>query len=216
MMGHLGDEPVQLLAGRQLAPDEQVGDLEEGRVLGELLDRVAAVAKDPLLAIEEGDGAGAGTGVAVAGVEGDQSGLGAQPGDVDARRRPRCPRTIGSSTSPVADAQDRRRPTCAARRRVMPAAPRRPRAPRAARPWLPRSFERANSSCSMPCTISTLPGVGRPQRVAEDEALRHAVAAAGRCRDGGAEDLAGRLSDVADRVDDCVRGAGRADLARGP
>ena len=45
---HLGDEPIELLPRRQLAPDQEVGDLEEGRVLGELLDRVSAIAEDAL------------------------------------------------------------------------------------------------------------------------------------------------------------------------
>ena len=46
---------VELLLGRQLAVDQQVGDLEVGRLLGQLLDRVAAVLEDPLVAVDEGD-----------------------------------------------------------------------------------------------------------------------------------------------------------------
>ena len=42
----------QLRGGRQLAVDEQVGDLEIGRLLGELLDRVAAVLEDAVRAVE--------------------------------------------------------------------------------------------------------------------------------------------------------------------
>ena len=38
---------VELRLRRQLAVDEQVGDLEVGRLLGELLDRIAAVLEDP-------------------------------------------------------------------------------------------------------------------------------------------------------------------------
>ena len=40
----------------QLAVDQQVGDLEVGRLLGQLLDRVAAVAQDAGVAVELGDG----------------------------------------------------------------------------------------------------------------------------------------------------------------
>ena len=40
---HLGFEACQLLRGRQFAVDEQVGGLFEGGVLGEVVDRVAAV-----------------------------------------------------------------------------------------------------------------------------------------------------------------------------
>ncbi len=37
---------VELLGGGQLAVDQEVGDLEVGGLLGQLLDRVAAVAED--------------------------------------------------------------------------------------------------------------------------------------------------------------------------
>ena len=48
---------------RQLAVDEQVGDLEVRRLLGELVDRVAAVLEDPLVAVEVRDRRAAGRGV---------------------------------------------------------------------------------------------------------------------------------------------------------
>ena len=57
-----------LVLGGQLAVDEQVGDLEVCRRLGQLLDRVAAVLEDALLAVDEGDGAAARRGVREAGV----------------------------------------------------------------------------------------------------------------------------------------------------
>jgi hypothetical protein len=42
--------PIGQLDGRrELAVDEQVRGLEEGRLLGQLLDRVAAVAQDAIL-----------------------------------------------------------------------------------------------------------------------------------------------------------------------
>ena len=51
---------VVLLLGGELAVDEEVRDLEVGGVLGEVLDRVAAVLKDPGLAVDVRDLASAG------------------------------------------------------------------------------------------------------------------------------------------------------------
>ena len=51
------------LLRRQLAVAQQPRDLEEGRLLGELLDRVAAIAQDALVAVDERDGAPARRGV---------------------------------------------------------------------------------------------------------------------------------------------------------
>ena len=56
------DAPLHALEGLavgQLAVDEEVGDLQEGRGLGQLLDRVAAVAQDPGRAVDIGDLRGA-------------------------------------------------------------------------------------------------------------------------------------------------------------
>ena len=64
--------------GRQFAVDQQVADLDEGRLLGELLDRVAAVAQDPGVAVDVGDGALGRGGVDEAVVEGGVAGLGQQ------------------------------------------------------------------------------------------------------------------------------------------
>ena len=50
---------VQLAVLGELTVDEQVCDLKEGRVLGQLLDRVAAVEQDPLVAVDVGDVRGA-------------------------------------------------------------------------------------------------------------------------------------------------------------
>ena len=49
--------------GRQLALEQQVGGLEEAGGLGELVDRVAAVAEDARVAVDVGDRAPAGGGV---------------------------------------------------------------------------------------------------------------------------------------------------------
>ena len=50
---------VELGLVRELAVDEEVGDLEVGALLGELLDRIAAVLEDAFVAVDEGDGAAA-------------------------------------------------------------------------------------------------------------------------------------------------------------
>jgi hypothetical protein len=68
VVGDLVDPGLELLLGGQLAVDQQVGDLEEARALRELLDRVAAVLQDALVAIDEGDGGAARGGVDETGV----------------------------------------------------------------------------------------------------------------------------------------------------
>jgi hypothetical protein len=55
VVGDVEHPRVVLLLGRQLAVDQQVGDLEEARVLGQLLDGVPAVAQDPGVTVDEGD-----------------------------------------------------------------------------------------------------------------------------------------------------------------
>jgi hypothetical protein len=77
-------ELVQLLVGGQFAVDQQVADLDEGRFLGELLDRVAAVAQDPGVTVDVGNCALAGRGVDEALVEGGVAGLGQQRTQGDA------------------------------------------------------------------------------------------------------------------------------------
>ncbi len=51
------DPAVELGRRRQLAEEEQIRHLEERPVLGQLLDRVAPVAQDALVAVDEGDAA---------------------------------------------------------------------------------------------------------------------------------------------------------------
>ena len=67
MAGQALVEAVELGAAGQPAVDQQPGDLNEGRALGELLDGDAAIAEDALLAVDVGDGALAGAGIAEAG-----------------------------------------------------------------------------------------------------------------------------------------------------
>ena len=79
-----GCELLQLLLGGQFAVDKQVADLDEIRLLGELLDRVAPVAQDAGVAVDVGDGAPGGRGVDEALVVGGVAGLGQQRPQGDA------------------------------------------------------------------------------------------------------------------------------------
>ncbi len=63
VVGDVVDPAIELGPGRQLAEDQQVGDLEEGRLFAELLDRVAAVFEDAGVAVDVGDRGAAGGGV---------------------------------------------------------------------------------------------------------------------------------------------------------
>jgi hypothetical protein len=77
------DEGFELVGGRELFVDQQVRDLEKRALLGELLDRVPAIAQDALLAVDERDRALAGARVRIARIEGDVAGLTAELPDVD-------------------------------------------------------------------------------------------------------------------------------------
>ena len=68
-------EGRQLVSSRELAVDQQVGDLGEGRLLGQLVDGVAPIAQDAGVTVDVGDGALAGGRVDEAHVVGDQTGL---------------------------------------------------------------------------------------------------------------------------------------------
>ena len=71
----------------QFAVVEQVGHLEVRRVLGQLLDRIAAIAQDAEVAVDEGDGRLGGRGVEEAGVVEPDARHGL--GELRARRRHR-------------------------------------------------------------------------------------------------------------------------------
>ena len=76
--GVVGDvvlEAAQRVLGRQFAEHEQERRLEVGAVDRQLLDRIAAIAKDPLVAVDEGDGAPHGGGVEKGGVVAHQAEL---------------------------------------------------------------------------------------------------------------------------------------------
>jgi hypothetical protein len=79
-------ELAQLGLGRQLAVQQQVADLGEAGVLGQLVDRVAPVAEDAGVTVDVGDLGRTARGVDEPRVVGDQATLGQQPGDVDTGR----------------------------------------------------------------------------------------------------------------------------------
>ena len=78
-------ELAELVGARQRAVDEEPGDLEVGGVLGELLDRVAAIAQDALLAVDVRDLGLGGRGVHEAVVEPREARLAGEGRQVDAR-----------------------------------------------------------------------------------------------------------------------------------
>src|SRR4029077_19021264 len=88
-----GGELLQLLRRRQFTVDQQIADLDEIRLLGQLLDRVAAVAEDARIAVDVGDCALGRGGVDEAIVIGRVAGL-------------RQKRTQRDSVSPLGGAND--------------------------------------------------------------------------------------------------------------
>ena len=48
-------ELVELCLARQLAIEQQIGDLHEARLLGELIDRIAAMEEHAFIAVDIGD-----------------------------------------------------------------------------------------------------------------------------------------------------------------
>jgi hypothetical protein len=82
VVGQAVAELLQLGLVGQVAEYQEPHDLDEARMLGELLDRDAPVAEDPLLAVDEGDTALARTGIPKAGIEGDQAGAVAELGNI--------------------------------------------------------------------------------------------------------------------------------------
>ena len=90
------DAPLHALEGLtvgQLAVDEEVGDLQEGRGLGQLLDRVAAVAQDPGRAVDIGDLRGARRRVGEARVQRHHAGGAQQLGYAQTVGTISCPNT---------------------------------------------------------------------------------------------------------------------------
>jgi hypothetical protein len=77
-------EAGEFALARQLAVDQEVRDLEERRLLGELVDRVTAVTEDALVAVDVRDRGRARSGVDEPRVERDLSGAGEKLPDVEA------------------------------------------------------------------------------------------------------------------------------------
>ena len=75
VIGHAVVEVGLLRLRRQFAVEQQVAGLEEVAVLGELLDRVAAIEQDALVAVDIGDLRLAGRRRGEAGVVGEAAGF---------------------------------------------------------------------------------------------------------------------------------------------
>src|SRR5204862_136415 len=67
------DPRIELGGGRQLAVQQQIGGLQERALFRELLDGIPAVAQNPLVAVDVGDGAAAGRRVHEGGVVAHQA-----------------------------------------------------------------------------------------------------------------------------------------------
>ena len=81
--GEAGAEARELIAGGEAAEDQEPGDFDEVGCCGKFFNGDAAVAEDAGVAVNVGDGGLAGAGVAVALIERDVSGVGAEFGDID-------------------------------------------------------------------------------------------------------------------------------------
>jgi hypothetical protein len=76
-------EDLELVLGRQVAVQQQVANLRKGRMLRPLLDPVAAVQQDALIAVDEGDLRFGAACCGEAGIVGEVSGIGIKLADVD-------------------------------------------------------------------------------------------------------------------------------------
>ena len=66
-------EAGKLLLSWEFSPKHEIGNLEEGALLGQDFDGVAAVFQDSSISVDEGDGGGAGDGVHVSGIVASQN-----------------------------------------------------------------------------------------------------------------------------------------------
>ncbi len=78
VFGELVAEFLQLGFTGQFAEYQQVGGFGKGRLLGQLFDRITAIAQNAVVTVDIANVALAGTGIAVTVVQRDKSGLGAQ------------------------------------------------------------------------------------------------------------------------------------------
>jgi diguanylate cyclase (GGDEF)-like protein len=93
VVGDVEDPALELLLGRQLAKDQQVGDLEVGRVLAQLLDRDPAMLEHAGVTVDVGDLRSARSGVRERGVVGHQPEV--VLGDLDLAQVHRPDRAVG-------------------------------------------------------------------------------------------------------------------------
>ena len=96
------DEIVFLVRGRQLAVEQQVADFQEIALLGQLLDRIAAIEQDALVAVDIGDLRFAAAGRGEARIEGEMAEVGVELADVDDSRTDRPVEQRQSIDLPVA------------------------------------------------------------------------------------------------------------------
>jgi hypothetical protein len=82
VIGHVVLEPLLLGGCGQFAGEQQVADLQIVAVLRQLLDPVAPVQQHAGLAVDEGDLGFAAAGRGIAGVVGEQTGLGVKVTDI--------------------------------------------------------------------------------------------------------------------------------------
>jgi len=83
VFAHIILELVQLCVGRQPAGQEEISNLDEETVLGQLDNVIAAIAKNALFAVKIGDARLAGTGIHETAVQGDITGIAKQGSDID-------------------------------------------------------------------------------------------------------------------------------------
>jgi hypothetical protein len=83
VMDHAVDEIGFLGGGRQFAVEQQVTGLEEIAVLGQIVDRIAAIEQNALVAVDIGNLGFAGAGRGETRIVGEDAGLGVQLRDVD-------------------------------------------------------------------------------------------------------------------------------------
>ena len=88
--GHAIVEIGLLRGGRQLAVEQEVAGLQEIAVLGELVDRIAAIEQHALVAVDVGDLRFRARRRGEAGIEGEHAGLAVELADIDHRRPDRA------------------------------------------------------------------------------------------------------------------------------
>ena len=89
VMCNVVNELLLLLGGRQLAVEQEVGDLEEVALGGKFLDRIPPIQQDTLVAVDIGDARATGGGRHEPGIVGEVAGLRVELADIDDARSDR-------------------------------------------------------------------------------------------------------------------------------